>query len=84
MLYEVITNSALPKTDVRSPAVTFEAENARIYPYDGVGAALVGFYRSSGGEVHATGREYSLGGYLDGRAGLAQSLVTPEPSQHLV
>lgn len=67
----------------RYKAITFEAENARIYPFDGVGAALVGFYRNSGGEVHATGLEYSLGGYLDGRAGLAQSLVTPDPSQHL-
>lgn len=67
----------------RFKEITFEDENTRVYPHDGVGAALVGFYRNSGGEVHATGLEYSLGGYLDGRAGLAQSLVTPDPHQHL-
>ena len=72
------------KQDLRQfKSITFQDENARVYPRDGVAAALVGFYRDLGDDVHATGLEYSLGGYLDGRAGLAQSLVTPDPDQHL-
>ncbi len=67
----------------RYRAITLEDERARVYPFDGVAGALIGFYRNDGAEVHATGLEYSLGGYLDGRAGLAQKLAAADPARHL-
>jgi stage V sporulation protein D (sporulation-specific penicillin-binding protein) len=63
--------------------VTLENLRARIYPFDGSGGSLVGFYRHSNDEIVATGLEYSLGSYLDGRAGLAQEIATPNPTRNL-
>lgn len=63
--------------------VTLENLRARIYPFDGTGGSLVGFYRHSNDEVVATGLEYSLGSYLNGREGLAQEIATPNPARNL-
>ncbi len=57
-------------------AVTTEAIHSRIYPADGVGAALIGFYRKDPAENITTGFENSLDGYLAGQPGRAREIRT--------
>ncbi|MBU8870480.1 MAG: PASTA domain-containing protein [Gemmatimonadales bacterium] len=78
----VLTHEERKRLKVHTP-VTFEDERSRIYPFDGVGGSLIGFYRYGIKEVVATGLEYSLGGYLDGRAGLAREVATPARQRDL-
>ncbi len=56
----------------KSTAVTLEALNDRIYPLDGAGAGLIGFFREQGGgRVLATGVEHKLAAQLAGLPGKA-------------
>ena len=56
------------------PAVTLEDLRARVYPHDGVGASLIGFYRHDKDEAVATGLELGLADVLAGRSGTAQEI----------
>lgn len=64
-------------------AVTLEDQRARIYPYDGVGASLIGFYRYGKKDEIATGLEFSLAENLAGRNGLAREIKTPLKERNL-
>ncbi len=56
----------------RFAAVTVDEQIGRVYPLDGLGAALLGFFRvEPKGTVHQTGLERSLDQFLSGRAGRA-------------
>jgi len=57
-------------------AVTADAKNTRVYPTDGVGAALVGFYRPDPTGDITTGFEKSLDRYLAGKPGRAREIRT--------
>jgi stage V sporulation protein D (sporulation-specific penicillin-binding protein) len=57
-------------------AVTTDAHHSRIYPTDGVGAALIGFFRSDPAGDITTGFENSLNCYLAGRPGRAREIRT--------
>jgi stage V sporulation protein D (sporulation-specific penicillin-binding protein) len=62
-------------------AVTVETLHARLYPADGVGASLIGFYRHNHDKdkVVSTGLENSLDRYLAGEQGLARRTRTGDP-----
>ncbi len=64
-------------------AVTMDLLNARLYPTDGVGASLIGFFRHDNDQVVATGLEYSLDRYLAGRQGLAREIRTANPHKKM-
>lgn len=60
-------------------AVTMEERQSRLYPTDGVGASLIGFFRSSPEHTVATGLELSLDDYLAGEAGLSREMKNADP-----
>jgi cell division protein FtsI/penicillin-binding protein 2 len=64
-------------------AVTMDMEHSRVYPLDGVGAALIGFHRRGPQEAIATGLELSLGKYLAGTEGQAREICSPNPYEDL-
>ncbi len=64
-------------------AITFEDNHARIYPADGVGASLIGFYRKDPRQDVSTGCEYSLNNYLSGTPGRAREIQTGLSSRKL-
>ena len=61
-------------------AITTEERNTRLYPSDGVGASLLGFYTANQDAVVAEGLELSLDGYLAGTEGLAREMKNADPS----
>lgn len=64
-------------------AITVEDLRARVYPFDGLAASLVGFHRQDPeGEV-ATGLEYGLREFLNGRTGRARLITTGKTGQNL-
>ncbi len=66
------------------PAVTLDEVRSRVYPLDGVGAALIGFYRADGpDDESATGFEYGLGSFLAGTRGQAWQLASAYPGRTL-
>ncbi len=64
-------------------ATTVEDLRARIYPYDGLAASLIGFHRHDEKEAFSTGLERSLSGYLDGNPGKAQVITTGRLGENL-
>ncbi len=64
-------------------AVTVEDLRARIYPYDGLGASLIGFHRQDHEGDFSTGLEYSLSSYLDGSPGKARVITTGRLGENL-
>ncbi len=65
------------------PAVTLDARVDRIYPHDGVGASVIGFFRYGTEDTVATGLEYSLDSRLAGKPGRARLIKTPVGSRDL-
>ncbi len=64
-------------------AVTMEELHSRLYPTDGLGASLIGFYRPDQDGSLATGLELSLDGYLAGRQGRAREIRTANPHEQM-
>ena len=66
-------------------AVTMESIHARLYPTDGVGASIIGFYRHNKdkNQAVATGLEYSLDRYLAGQQGLESQTRTANPDENM-
>ena len=64
-------------------AINIEPLHSRIYPTDGVGASLIGFYRHDKEKAVATGLENSLDRYLAGREGLAREIRTANPHKKM-
>lgn len=60
-------------------AITMEVRHSRLYPADGVGASVIGFYNAHSDGAVAEGLELSLNGYLAGREGLARKLKNADP-----
>jgi stage V sporulation protein D (sporulation-specific penicillin-binding protein) len=60
-------------------AVTMEVRHSRLYPADGVGASLIGFYSANKDESIAEGLELSLNGFLAGQEGLARRQKNADP-----
>ncbi len=67
----------------KDPSVTLDGSLTRIYPHDGVGASLLGFFRYGVDDTVATGLEYSLSAHLAGKPGLARTIKTPVGSRDL-
>ena len=57
-------------------AVTTDPNHSRIYPGDGVGGSLIGFYRKDPQQDVTTGFENSLDSYLAGTPGRAREIRT--------
>lgn len=64
-------------------AITVEDLRARVYPFDGLAASLVGFYRKDPEREFAEGLENSLREYLAGRPGRARVITTGKTGQNL-
>jgi stage V sporulation protein D (sporulation-specific penicillin-binding protein) len=64
-------------------SITTEDLRARVYPYDGLAASLVGFHRKDRVEDFSTGLESSLRGYLDGSPGKARLITTGHLGENL-
>jgi stage V sporulation protein D (sporulation-specific penicillin-binding protein) len=64
-------------------AITLEDLRARVYPYDGMAASLIGFHRQDKEGDFSTGLEYSLRGYLDGSPGRARLISTGNLGENL-
>lgn len=60
-------------------AITKEERHSRLYPADGVGASLIGFFNANTDGSVAEGLELSLNGYLAGREGLARKQKNADP-----
>ena len=61
----------------RLPAITTDRLQRRVYPYDGVAASLVGFYRADSGDRSLSeGLESGLDSFLAGRHGKALEIAT--------
>ena len=56
----------------RHAAVTIDEQVGRVYPLDGVGASLIGFYREDPDHAHRTGLELGLDPWLRGHPGRAK------------
>lgn len=65
------------------PEVTTDDLRSRVYPADGVGASLLGFYRHNTDQDLATGLELGLNEYLSGTPGRAQEIETGRVGQNL-
>lgn len=59
---------------MKLPAVTLEDQRSRIYPYGGVGASLLGFYRHGAQGSVTTGLELGLDELLAGSPGRARKI----------
>ena len=64
-------------------AITIEDLQARIYPYDGLAASLIGFHRTDKEGDFSTGLESSLKNYLDGSPGKARLITTGNLGENL-
>ena len=64
-------------------AITVEDLRARVYPFDGLAASLVGFHRQDPQEEVATGLEYGLREFLNGKTGRARLITTGKTGQNL-
>lgn len=64
-------------------AITIEDLRARVYPYEGLAASLIGFHRKDKEGDFSTGLESSLRGYLDGREGKARLITTGHLGENL-
>ncbi len=64
-------------------AITMEPLEGRLYPTDGVGASLIGFYREDKDQDVTTGLEHSLDRYLAGKPGLANRTRTANPHKDM-
>jgi len=64
-------------------ALTITPNHARIYPTDGVGASLIGFYRPDGQKARTSGLELSLNTLLEGTPGRALKLRTGKVNETL-
>jgi len=64
-------------------AVTMEPLHSRLYPTDGVGASIIGYYREDPDKVVATALEHSMNGYLAGRPGRARQTRTANPYKQM-
>lgn len=64
-------------------AITIEDLRARIYPYDGLAASLIGFHRKEEDKDFSTGLELSLKGYLAGSPGKAHLITTGHLGENL-
>lgn len=64
-------------------AITVEDLRARVYPFDGLGASLVGFFREDPVADMATGLERGLDEYLAGTPGRARLITTGKSGQNL-
>ncbi len=81
---DVVLEPAQEDTLRLDSAVTLERFDARIYPLDGVGASLIGFYRDDGEhEAITTGLERTLSATLAGTPGQAFRLKTALPTRDL-
>lgn len=70
------------QTLARFPAVNVEEQLGRVYPLDGVGASLVGFYRVHQDSTRQlTGLELGLDAQLAGEPGRAQRVRSGRPGQ---
>jgi len=68
--------SELGKQNLRKEkAVTMENLHSRLYPHDGIGATLIGFYRPDVKGPVVTGLERSLVDYLAGKQGEAREVT---------
>ncbi len=83
----VAANQVLTRRDMMRlqgiKAVTVEDLRARIYPYDGLAASLIGFHRQEGEDGFSTGLESSLRSYLDGSPGKARVIATGHLGENL-
>ncbi len=64
-------------------AITIEDLQARIYPYDGLAASLIGFHRMEQEKDFSTGLESSLKDYLAGSPGKAHLITTGHLGENL-
>ena len=80
---DVVLDRQQKQTLLGNPAVTLEDQRSRVYPFDGVGSSLVGFYRHGAQDQTATGLEFSLAEYLAGRPGRARQIKTPQQNHNL-
>ncbi len=64
-------------------AITIEDLQARVYPYNGLAASLIGFHRQDKDGDFTTGLESSLKGYLDGTPGKARLITTGHLGENL-
>ncbi len=64
-------------------AVTLEDLRARVYPFDGLAASLIGFHRQDHDGDYSTGLEYSLKSYLAGSPGKARVITTGRLGENL-
>ncbi len=64
-------------------SITLEDLRARIYPYDGLAASLIGFHRHEKEQSFSTGLESSLRGYLAGSPGKARLISTAHLGENL-
>ena len=67
----------------KDPSVTLDAVVTRVYPYDGIGASIIGFFRYGASDTVATGLELGLAADLAGTPGLARDVRTPVGSRSL-
>ncbi len=68
----------------RFPAITIDEGSARVYPLDGVGASLIGFYhQDSRGDERTAGLECGLDALLAGQPGRAIRLRSADPRRNL-
>ena len=64
-------------------AITAEPIEGRLYPTDGVGASLIGFFREDQDQDVSTGLEHSLDHYLAGKPGMASRTRTGNPHKDM-
>jgi len=67
----------------RCRAVTMDTMQTRVYPTDGVGASLLGFWRQDGDTSFATGLEHGLDDVLAGRSGRFRTVETGQSARDL-
>ncbi len=64
-------------------AITADPLEGRLYPADGVGASLIGFFREDQDQDVSTGLEHSLDHYLAGKPGMASRTRTGNPHKDM-
>lgn len=72
---DVVLSEQGKKSLRKEKAVTMENLHSRLYPYDGVGASVIGFFRPDAGGAVSTGLENSLADYLAGKQGHAREVT---------
>lgn len=86
----VLASQSILAPDARArlrafPAITLEEIRSRIYPFGGLGASIVGHYRSGDGQGASvtTGLEHSLSLYLAGEPGKAMRIESAKRDEPL-